>query len=81
MARKPDTTVVSDEEKREQVSKLVWIGITVLGTIIMGIFMLRAELHALISENEPLPPSTSAPATPGVPPPAAPTQGQPPAGP
>ncbi|NVN35993.1 hypothetical protein BGC31_13075 [Komagataeibacter xylinus] len=69
--------MVSDEEKREQVSKLVWIGITVLGTIIMGIFMLRAELHALVTENEPLPPGASAPATPG----AAPTQGQTPANP
>ncbi|GCE89573.1 hypothetical protein MSKU15_1174 [Komagataeibacter diospyri] len=78
---KPDRTVVNDEEKREQISKLVWIGITVLGTIIMGIFMLRAELHALITENEPLPPGTAAPATPGAVPPAVPSSGQPPVNP
>ncbi|WP_048850649.1 hypothetical protein [Komagataeibacter europaeus] len=78
---KPDRTVVDDEEKREQISKLVWIGITVLGTVIMGVFMLRAELHALITENEPLPPGASAPATPGATPPAASAPGPTPANP
>ncbi|MFT8713237.1 hypothetical protein [Komagataeibacter rhaeticus] len=63
---KPDKPAPgSREERDEQIGKLVWIGITVLGTVIMGIFMLRTELHALISENEPLPPGASAPATSG----------------
>ncbi|MGS0647912.1 hypothetical protein ACU81Q_09800 [Komagataeibacter melomenusus] len=70
----------NDEEKREQISKLVWIGITVAGTVLMGFFMLRNEMHALISENEPAsPPAATAPATPGQ---AAPAQlpAPPPAG-
>ena len=78
---KADRTMVDDEERREQISKLVWIGITVVGTLIMGVFMLRAELHALITENEPLPPGASAPATPGSAPSVPPSQGQTPANP
>ncbi|GBR22055.1 hypothetical protein [Komagataeibacter nataicola] len=63
----------NDEERREQISKLVWIGITVVGTVLMGFFMLRNEMHALISENEP----ATAPVTPGQPaPPAPPPAGQ-----
>lgn len=57
-----------DEEKREQIGKLIWIGIMVVATVVMGIFMLRNELHALISENEPLPPGVTAPQTPDAPP-------------
>lgn len=71
----------NDEERREQISKLVWIGITVVGTVLMGFFMLRNEMHALISENEPASPpaATTAPATPDQ---AAPAQSPapPPAG-
>ncbi|WEQ51932.1 hypothetical protein LV478_15730 [Komagataeibacter oboediens] len=78
---KPDKPVVDEEERREQISKLIWIGITVVGTLIMGVFMLRTELHALISENEPLPPGASAPATPGAAPKAPSAQGQNPANP
>ncbi|WP_308719383.1 hypothetical protein [Komagataeibacter xylinus] len=69
----------NEEERREQITKLVWIGITVVGTVLMGFFMLRNEMHALISENEPASPpaAVSAPATPGQPaPPAAPQAGQ-----
>mgnify|MGYP003362926782 FL=1 len=63
---KPDRPAPgSKEERDEQIGKLIWIGITVVGTVIMGIFMLRTELHALIAENEPLPPGASAPAIPG----------------
>ena len=66
----------NDEEKREQITKLVWIGITVVGTVLMGFFMLRNEMHALISENEPASPpaAATAPATPGQPAPPAPPQ-------
>ncbi|WP_242621752.1 hypothetical protein [Komagataeibacter xylinus] len=68
----------NDEEKREQITKLIWIGITVVGTVLMGFFMLRNEMHALISENEPAaPPAATAPATPGqAAPPAPPPAGQ-----
>uniref|UniRef100_UPI000472B784 hypothetical protein n=1 Tax=Komagataeibacter kakiaceti TaxID=943261 RepID=UPI000472B784 len=55
-----------DEERREQIGKLIWIGIMVVGTLIMGFIMLRNELHALISENEAPRPGVTAPAAPDV---------------
>lgn len=59
--------MAQDEERREQIGKLIWIGIMVVGTLIMGFIMLRNELHALVTENEAPRPAATAPAAPDAP--------------